>query len=72
MSDIVYPKPDKTYVRRGRCIYCGSKNIVNLYGYDWCGKPCKMGALGLDIYEQEHHLGKYAPSDTEDDAEEEK
>jgi hypothetical protein len=72
MSDTVYPQPDKTYVRRGRCIYCGSKNIVNLYGYDWCGKPCKMGALGLDIYEQENHLGKYAPSDTEDDAEEEK
>lgn len=63
MTDTVYPQPDKTYVRRGRCIYCGSKNIINLYGYDWCNKTCSPGALGRDIYEQKNHLGPYAPEE---------
>ena len=62
MSDTTYPMPDGTYVRRGRCVYCGSKKIKSLYGYDWCDKTCKIGAQVLDIYEREHHLGDYAPS----------
>lgn len=61
MSETVYPKPSQTYVRKGRCVYCGSKIIKKLYGYEWCGKTCKLGALGLDIYERENHLGPYAP-----------
>ena len=61
MSDTVYPQPDKVYVKKGRCIYCGSKKIKTLYGYEWCDKTCKMGAQVLDIYEREHHLGDYAP-----------
>ena len=65
MSETVYPKPSQTYVRKGRCVYCGSKKIKNLYGYEWCGKTCKLGALGLDIYERENHLGPYAPSEPE-------
>ena len=65
MTDTVYPKPKKTYVRNGRCVYCGSKKIQRLWGYDWCDKPCSMGALGLDIYERENHLGKYAPEEPE-------
>lgn len=65
MSETVYPKPSQTYVRKGRCVYCGSKLIKNLYGYEWCGKTCKLGALGLDIYERENHLGPYAPSEPE-------
>lgn len=68
MSDIIdtltieegtYPKPDKVYVKKDRCIYCGSKKIQRLWGYDWCDKPCSMGKRALDIYEREHHLGKY-------------
>ncbi|SFJ73785.1 hypothetical protein [Succinivibrio dextrinosolvens] len=65
MSETVYPKPSQTYVRKGRCVYCGSKKIKNLYGYEWCGKTCKLGALGFDIYERENHLGPYAPSEPE-------
>lgn len=61
MSDELYPKPDQVYVRRGRCVYCGSKKIKIKYGYEWCDKTCSPGALGLDIYEREHHLGPYAP-----------
>ena len=58
MSDVIetteqvtYPKPKKTYVRNGRCTYCGSKKIKTLYGYDWCDKPCSIGKLGLKNYE---------------------
>lgn len=65
MSETVYPKPSQTYVRKGRCVYCGSKKIKNLYGYEWCDKTCRLGALGLDIYERENHLGPYAPSEPE-------
>lgn len=64
MSETVYPKPHKIYVRKGRCTYCGSKKIKTLYGYDWCDKTCAPGALGLEIYERENHLGPYAPTDT--------
>ena len=33
MSDeIIYPKPNKTYVRNGRCTYCGSKKIKTKLG----------------------------------------
>ncbi len=69
MSEIIYPQPDGTYVRRGRCVYCGSKKIKSLYGYDWCDKTCKIGAQVLDIYEREHHLGDYAPKDEEIESE---
>ena len=72
MSDIIndsdtteeatYPTPEKVYVKRGRCIYCGSKKIQRLWGYDWCDKPCNMGKLVLDKYECQHHLGKYSKS----------
>lgn len=65
MTDNVYPKPSKIYVRKGRCVYCGSKKIKSLYGYEWCDKTCSMGALGLDIYERENHLGPYAPEPEE-------
>lgn len=66
MSDeTTYPAPDGTYVRRGRCIYCGSKKLKTLYGYQWCDKPCKLGAQVLTIYELEHHLGEHVLSDTE-------
>lgn len=65
MSETVYPKPHKIYVRKGRCTYCGSKKIKTLYGYDWCDKTCAPGALGLEIYERENHLGPYAPTETE-------
>lgn len=65
MSETVYPKPHKIYVRKGRCTYCGSKKIKTLYGYDWCDKTCAPGALGLEIYERENHLGPYAPSEPE-------
>lgn len=61
MNETVYPKPHKIYVRKGRCTYCGSKKIKTLYGYDWCDKTCAPGALGLEIYERENHLGPYAP-----------
>ena len=72
MSDVIetteetYPAPDGTYVRRGRCIYCGSKKLKHLYSYDWCDKTCKIGAQVLDIYEREHHLGAYARNDAEE------
>lgn len=66
MSETVYPKPHKIYVRKGRCTYCGSKKIKTLYGYDWCDKTCAPGALGLEIYERENHLGPYAPTETEE------
>ena len=70
MSDeIIYPKPNKTYVRNGRCTYCGSKKIKTLYGYNWCDKPCSMGKLGLKIYEMENHLGEYAKNDAETEIE---
>ena len=68
MSDTTYPKPDKIYVRRGRCVYCGSKKIKTLYGHEWCDKPCSMGARGLDIYERENHLGPYAPEPTPEES----
>ena len=70
MSDVIdtpettYPEPKKVYVKKGRCIYCGSKLIKTEYGYEWCNKPCKMGALALDIYERENHLGSYAKNET--------
>ena len=70
MTDTVYPKPKKTYVRNGRCTYCGSKKIKTLYGFDWCDKTCNMGKLGLKNYEMENHLGEYAPKDEETEAEE--
>lgn len=59
-EEVTYPKPKKTYVRNGRCTYCGSKKIKHLYGYDWCNKTCSMGRLGLKNYEMENHLGDYA------------
>jgi len=71
MSETVYPKPDRTYVRKGRCVYCGSKKIKTLYGYEWCDKTCAPGALGLDIYERQYHLGPYAPTETPEEASEE-
>lgn len=64
-EEVTYPKPKKTYVRNGRCTYCGSKKIKTLYGYDWCDKPCSIGKLGLKNYEMEHHLGAYAIDDVE-------
>lgn len=68
MSDVIdtptveeetYPTPDKVYVKKGRCIYCGSKKIKVKWGYEWCDKPCKLGANALDIYERKNHLGDY-------------
>ena len=64
-EEVTYPKPKKTYVRNGRCTYCGSKKIKTLYGYDWCDKPCSIGKLGLKNYEMENHLGEYAKNDAE-------
>ena len=70
MSDeIVYPKPNKIYVRNGRCTYCGSKKIKTKWGYQWCDKTCSAGRLGLKLYEETNHLGDYAidpNSDVED------
>ena len=43
-----------------RCKYCGAK-LTEKYDLMWCSKPCKLGALDLDIYERENHLGPYAP-----------
>lgn len=61
MSDkIIYPKPKKTYVRNGRCTYCGSKKIKEKWGYQWCDKACSAGRLGLKLYEETNHLGDYA------------
>ncbi len=53
---------------RTRCKYCGAK-LVEEYGLKWCSRPCSLGALEKDIYEQENHLGPYAP--TEDSTTEE-
>lgn len=53
----------QAYVRT-RCKYCGAK-LVEKYGQKWCGKPCRIGALELDIYERENHLGPYAPVEPE-------
>lgn len=61
MSDaVVYPKPNKVYVRNGRCTYCGSKKIKEKWGYNWCDKACSAGRLGLKLYEETNHLGEYA------------
>lgn len=65
-EEVTYPKPKKTYVRNGRCTYCGSKKIKHLYGYDWCNKTCSMGRLGLKNYEMENHLGAYARNDADE------
>lgn len=61
-----YPKPNKVYVRKGRCTYCGSKKIKTLYGYEWCNKTCGAGALGLKLYEETYHLGAYAKNDADE------
>lgn len=70
MSDaVVYPKPNKVYVRNGRCTYCGSKKIKEKWGYNWCDKACSAGRLGLKLYEETNHLGKYAKNDVETERE---
>ncbi len=74
MSDeIVYPKPKKTYVRNGRCTYCGSKKIKTKWGYQWCDKTCSAGRLGLKLYEETNHLVDYAidPNSDVEDSEQE-
>lgn len=74
MSDeIIYPKPKKTYVRNGRCTYCGSKKIKEKWGYKWCDKTCSAGRLGLKLYEETNHLGDYAldSNSTVEDSEQE-
>ena len=66
MSDaVVYPKPNKVYVRNGRCTYCGSKKIKEKWGYNWCDKTCSAGRLGLKLYEETTHLGDYARNDVD-------
>ena len=65
-DEIIYPKPHKVYVRKGRCTYCGSKKIKTLYGYEWCDRPCSAVALGLKLYEEENHLGAYARNDADE------
>lgn len=65
-EEVTYPKPKKTYVRNGRCTYCGSKKIKTLYGYNWCDRPCSIGKLGLKNYEMENHLGAYARNDADE------
>lgn len=72
MSDaIIYPKTNKVYVRNGRCTYCGSKKIKEKWGYNWCDKTCRAGALGLKLYEETNHLGAYAIDDVETEPESE-
>ena len=48
-----------------------NKSYPMHYGYEWCGKTCKLGALGLDIYERKNHLGPYAPTETLEEKSEE-
>ena len=70
MSDaVVYPKPNKVYVRNGRCTYCGSKKTKEKWGYNWCDKACSAGRLGLKLYEETNHLGEYAKNDAETEIE---
>lgn len=57
-----------TFALRKRCKYCGS-SLVEKYGLMWCGKPCRLGALDLKIYEEENHLGPYAPPEPEPETE---
>lgn len=57
----------KAYTRK-RCKYCGAK-LYEEYGLMWCSKPCAPGALDKDIYEEENHLGPYAPDEDNNNSE---